>query len=96
MSRKDKNGFKKKPMCEVCRLEEATSFSYFKNGGWKFTGACTVDTERYYIELYRFFNSPSSTTDWLAHMDEKTWMDWKDFMSMMHRFRKATDSFCCI
>jgi hypothetical protein len=86
--------FTKQPVCERCNAEPATSFSYFKESAkWMFTGACTTDTEHYYIEFERFFASPSSTVDWLAHMDEKGWMRWPDFMAMMRRFRKVTDSF---
>ncbi len=84
--------WKKQPLCEVCGAEPATSFSWIKKT-WKFCGVCTMDYEDYYIEFDRFFNSPAATVDWLAHMDEKKWMDWTAFMAMMARFRKATDSF---
>lgn len=40
-----------------------------------------------------FFRSPAATVDWLAHMHEKAWMDWVDFMDMMYRFRHATNSY---
>jgi len=84
-------------MCEACGEEPATSFSYFQDDEcWKFTGDCTTQTEMYYIELETFFKSPPATVDWLAHMHEKDWMNWKDFMGMMHRFRARTDSFCQI
>lgn len=79
-------------ICEMCHDEEATSFSWIK-GDWKFCGDCTSDTESYYIELNRIFSSSESTVDWLAHMHEKNWMDWKKFMDMMHRFREAADCF---
>ena len=60
---------------------------------WKFCGLCTSNSEDYYILLEYFFDSPGSTVDWLAHMHEKTGMDWVGFMDMMHRFRNATGSF---
>lgn len=86
--------FDKTPICEVCNKEPATSFSYFQNRNkWLFCGQCTTKEEDYYIELRRFFNNPSATVDWLAHMQEKNWMNWPDFMDMMHRFRDATRSF---
>jgi hypothetical protein len=50
---------------------------------------CTSGKEDYYIELSRFSASLNETMDWLAHMDEKKWMDWKDFIDMAHRYRSA-------
>ena len=84
--------WKIKPLCEVCRLEPATSFS-FVDKRWVFVGNCTSDSERYYIEFKRLFRSPAATVDWLAHMHEKNWMDWDSFMDMLTRFRQATESF---
>lgn len=89
----------KPAICEVCGKEEATSFSFFsdhgnwENGTWKFCGGCTSDQEDYYIEFDRFFKTRGATIDWLAHMHEKNWMNWSNFMDMIHRFRQATDSF---
>jgi hypothetical protein len=90
--------FDKIPMCEVCGKERATSFSSISQDAsritdWKFCGKCTSNTEDYYILIEEFFDSPGSTVDWLAHMHEKTGMDWGSFMDMMHRFRGATGSF---
>jgi hypothetical protein len=93
--------WKHQPFCEVCGDEPATSFSYVNitktgapgKGRWVFAGACTTESERYYMEFKRIFKSPASTVDWLAHMHEKNWMDWNDFMDMMDRFRAATESF---
>ncbi|MBX9661561.1 MAG: hypothetical protein K2X00_23625 [Nitrospiraceae bacterium] len=91
--------FKQVPLCEVCCASEATSFSRVmdpENGNavsWKFVCLCTADTEQRYVSIGRFFANPSATTDWLAHLDEIAEMDWHSFMSMMTRFRKATDSF---
>jgi hypothetical protein len=91
--------FNQKPICEVCRKKEATSFSFltessdFSKGDWKFVCDCTAADESYDISINRFFANAPSTVDWLAHMHEKTWMDWSNFMEMMCRFRKATNSF---
>jgi hypothetical protein len=91
--------FKKTPICEICGNKPATSFSHFRPGnikgvsGWLFTCICTDETEDYYIKLADFFSSPPATVDWLAHVNEKTWVDWSDFMAMMDRFREATDSY---
>ncbi len=84
--------FNKQPFCEVCLDEPATSFSWIGKK-WTFTGDCTRTTEDYYILFEQFFKSPEATVDWLAHMNEKQWMDWPDFMNMMDRFRAATNSF---
>jgi hypothetical protein len=82
----------KTPICEVCGKEPATSFSWI-DGDWKFCGDCTADSEIYYVELRLFFHSPAATVDWLAHLAEKDWVDWRLFMDMMTRFREATESF---
>lgn len=82
--------FNKSPVCEACQSEPATSFSYFRNeDSWKFTGECTRETEDYYIQFERFFESPKETVDWVAHMSEKGWMNWADFAGMMHRLRNS-------
>ena len=91
--------FKTKPMCEECGTNEATSFSFIGNnpesfeGNWKFVCECTIDNEDYYIPINSFFANPPAAVDWMAHMQEKSWMDWNNFMEMMNRFRKATNSF---
>lgn len=91
--------FKKKPICEECGKEEAVSFSFIEEdsatgeGQWKFCCECTSGQEAYYIQFDRFFSKPSAQVDWMAHMNEKTWMDWKNFMDMMKRLRDATDSY---
>jgi len=91
--------FKKKPMCEVCGEKEATSFSFIPTGNdldignGKFTCECTSNEEKYYIPISDFFSSPSATIDWLAHLQEKPWVDWNNFMKMMDRFRTSTESF---
>jgi len=84
--------WKKSPSCELCQKEPATSFSCV-DGRWAFVGSCATNVETYYVQLNRFFASPASTVDWLAHLNEKKWMDWRSFMDMMRRFRTATDSF---
>lgn len=91
--------FNKKPICEVCGKNEATSFSFIifdqeiERGDWKFVCECTRDNEDYYIEIKDLFATPPKTVDWLAHMHEKPWMDWRNFMEMIKRFRQATDSY---
>jgi hypothetical protein len=90
--------FKKKPICEMCGKNEATSFSFIwrdqeaSEGDWKFVCECTASSVRYFIPISDFFSRPAATVDWLAHMHEKSWMDWRNFMEMMYRLRKATDS----
>lgn len=77
-----------KVICEKCGQEKAYSFSYFRDTDeWMFTGDCTRESEDYYIEFDRFFESPKETVDWLAHMSEKGWMNWDDFTGMMCRLR---------
>jgi len=84
--------FRKAPLCELCQDGEAYSFSYV-NGKWVFACACSSETEQYYIQFDRFFKSPGTTVDWMAHMREKVWFDPNDFFDMMDRFRAATNSF---
>jgi len=85
--------FPKEPNCELCNTEPATFFVHREDEGWCFTGTCDESLGEYPIQIERFFNSPPSTTDWLAHLYEKSWMDWSDFGAMFHRFRKSTNSF---
>ena len=84
--------FKKIPLCECCERKPAVNFSLLENG-WFFTCECTADKERYYVMFESFFSHPGETVDWLGHLTEKSWMNWCDFMLMMHRFRKATASY---
>lgn len=79
-----------KVQCEVCHNEPATSFSYMRKGEggeWIAGGDCTANSEMYYIEFSRFFESPEETVDWLAHMSEKDWFDAADFCALMGRIR---------
>ncbi len=78
--------FKQQPQCEVCGQHHAVSFSLLEEG-WKYTCYCTSNKERYYVDLLNFFDSPYECVDWLAHLDIKAWMNWKDFMAMIRRFR---------
>ena len=82
--------FSKVPTCEVCQEKPAVSFSFFfrdfnqgENGTWKFCCDCTSQTEDYYIVFDDFFPGEAL---WLAHLEEKTWMDWDDWHAMMGRF----------
>ena len=82
----------------MCKQKEATSFSWVRSdspphdGHWIFSCECTCRDDIYAILLDTFFASPSATVDWMAHMHEKSWMDWHDFMEMMTRFQTATGS----
>jgi len=64
-----------------------------KKTGWRFCGACMYEEGTYPIEIDRFFHSPPATVDWIAHLHEKNWMDWRDFADMMDRFRHSTQSY---
>lgn len=79
--------FKEQPLCEVFENNPAEQFSLLKSG-WQYICSCTDKSKRYSINLHHFFSSPSESINWLAHFDIKVWMDWKDFMSMMRRFRE--------
>lgn len=94
--------FKTQPACEVCKENEATAFSYMggfaEDRKWKFTCPCATNSNAHREALYsipidRFFSSPSATVDWMAHLQEKNWMNCADFMQMIQRFRRATGSF---
>ncbi len=85
--------FTKTPKCEECGSNPATAFHYFHNSkNWKFCCGCAEDST-YRVDFDRFFSSPASTVDWLAHLDEKNWKNWRSFMEMITRFRTETDSF---
>lgn len=99
--------FKKKPNCEICGVREATIFlasttfqSYTDGSGnvssteWEFCCAPCAEVNGYYpVEIRRFFDSPASTVDWIAHLHEKGWKDWDSFADMMLRFRAETKSY---
>ena len=91
--------FKQNPVCEVCGKDTASAFVFIQNpvgswkGSWKFACKCTTQQESYYVAIDKIFKSPPATVDWLAHLAEKDWVNWNDFMRMMHRFRQATKSF---
>jgi hypothetical protein len=85
--------FKRQPECELIPGAPAEHFSHHREK-WLFVStASPEDLDDYHFPIRDFFRSPSSTTDWLAHLSEKGWFDSQDFFEMLHRFRKATDSF---
>jgi hypothetical protein len=78
------------------------SFSWFadrarwywpKSGTWRFTGACTSETEQYYVKLHDgdhgWLDSPAARNAWLWHLTEKRWFDPEDFRGMLARFENA-------
>jgi hypothetical protein len=90
------------PRCEACRKEPASSFSWFadrarwyapQSGTWRFTGACTADSETYYVKLHNrghgFLDSPAARENWLRHLQEKVWFDRAEFCAMLARFAAA-------
>lgn len=92
--------FNKKPMCEVCKKNEAISFSlesewqpnfesYKRTGKWQFTCECNEENEQRHIRIDSFFKNPMETVDSLAHYHQKGFVNWDDFMNMMVRFRKV-------
>lgn len=97
--------FDEKPICEICGTKEATHFTLDRpnngdfaamkaEGQWRFVCQDEEDYNEYtHIPIERFFQSSSATVDWMAHLHEKVWMNWSNFMDMIYRFRKATDSF---
>jgi hypothetical protein len=101
--------FKRQPMSELTSSKPAAFFVYRGDyspktantpnddiglsRAWIFVSADEVDQGGYEIEIDRFFDSPASTVDWLAHMREKDWFDANEFCDMLHRFRAVTDSY---
>lgn len=87
--------FPKAPACEACRGNPATHFvalTCFSD--WQFHCACTASINHcYYISIDRFFRTPASAVEWLAHLESKNGMDWASFISMMDRFRDDTGSY---
>jgi hypothetical protein len=85
--------FKQQPRCELEPDKVARHFTY-RRGQWLFVSTeAPEDVNEYHLEIERFFRSPSSTVDWLAHLSQKHWFDPNDFLAMMHRFREATNSY---
>jgi len=89
-----KTQFKRTPRCEILIDEPAEWFVAKPGEGWFFLSTKVPDGGAdYSIEIDRFFSSPASTVDWLAHLSEKDWFDANDFCRMLRRFRQATQSF---
>jgi hypothetical protein len=78
---------------EEAEGDEAADPNGAKKRGWRFCGACMNEEGTYSIEVDRFFRSAPTTVDWIAHLNEKTWMDWRDFADMIDRFRASTQSY---
>lgn len=92
--------FDREPMCEICGEKPAAVFAYLRTGiqkeewRWKFCClTCEEEKDEYTVLIDKFLHSPASTVDWLAHLSEKEWINWNDFMQMTHRFRAATGSY---
>jgi hypothetical protein len=85
--------FNKTPRCELLPAKPAQYFTC-QDGKWLFVSLEAPEKlTDYHFEIADFFKSPASTIDWLAHLSEKEWFDPHDFLAMIHRFRKATDSY---
>jgi hypothetical protein len=87
-----KTKFNHQPLCEL--TEEPAEFFVYQNGRWMFlaTNAPEFPSD-YSVLIDRFFESPSSTVDWLAHLHENAWFQADDFFDMMDRFRRSTYSY---
>lgn len=77
--------------CEICGCELDFLDGFFscpdmEKGAWQF--AC-IDCPDGFYDFYvkRFFNSPGSTIDCLAHLQEKRWFKPDKFFEFMHRLR---------
>jgi len=65
--------FNKTPMCELLGDKPARHFTHRK-GKWLFVSTEAPERfDEYHLEIERFFYSPASTVDWLAHLSEKPW-----------------------
>jgi len=97
--------FRKEPICEICHEKKATHFSLSRpdttdhklikeHGNWRCVCADEEDyNEMSHVSIEDFFKSPIGTADWMAHLHEKGWMNWDNFMDMIYRFRKETNSY---
>jgi hypothetical protein len=87
-----KTKFKHQPICEL--TGGPAEFFVYQNRRWMFLATSAPEfASDYSVEIDRFFDSPSSTVDWLAHLHEKAWFQADDFFDMLDRFRTSTDSF---
>jgi hypothetical protein len=84
----------KKPTCEVCSKRPATSFAYFDEHQpgrrWLFSCPCSDEKQDYSVIIDDFFATPEATVDRLTRLHQKTWIDWREFMGMIQRFRDVT------
>ena len=84
----------KKPTCELCSKRPATSFAYFDEHQpgrrWLFSCPCSDEKQDYSVSIDDFFATPAATVDRLTRLNQKTWIDWREFMGMIERFREVT------
>lgn len=77
--------------CEICGKSLPLLEGYFscpdmESGEWQLV--CQECPDGFYdFEAKRFFKSPASTIDWLAHLQEKIWFKPKKFFDFMDRAR---------
>ncbi len=81
--------------CELCQTHLHLSdgyFAYFDGRsqrnfkGWYFACVNCPDAG-YDIKVSKFFQSPTETINWLAHIAEKSWFDGNEFCDFMWRLR---------
>lgn len=97
--------FRYKPMCEICGKKKASHFTLERpntsdhlrikrEGKWRFVCEDEVGYNEYYaVSINRMFESPGETVDWMAHLNEKDYMNWDNFMEMIYRFRREAFGF---
>lgn len=73
---------------EVAEAMDIKADPYTEKMTCRLTGNCTTKTEMYFVEFEKFFESPTETVKWLAHLEGKGWVNWDDFMRTMRRLRK--------
>jgi hypothetical protein len=86
-----REGSKSAVTCNLCHKELNLLDGYFScpdpdKAEWQFVCRACPDGV-YDFSASRFFRSPESTVDWLAHLQEKRWFSPVKFFEFMDRLR---------
>jgi len=87
--------FEHEAPCELCGKKIATTFAYFDDHQpgrhWLFSCQCSDERQDYSIAIGDFFSNPAATMDGLAQLNKKPWMNWREFVAMLERFRTVNE-----
>jgi len=73
-------------------LEDGFLVASPKDGEWSFISVDAGELPGdYCIKLSDLLKSPQAFTDWMGHLNEKTWLEPTKFFDFWSRFRRANN-----